>query len=60
MRGRTVGKIVVGFVTVLFVVLCYMSIRKASDPDRVFEGARAIAYAILALTAATFYRYFED
>ena len=60
MRGRTIGKIVVGFVTVLFVVLSFLYIRKASEPDRVCEGARAITYAILALTAATFYRYFED
>ena len=61
MRARTAGKIVIGALTVLFTVLCLIYAISTHDPvTDLHHGARAIAFGILALTAATTYRYFED
>jgi hypothetical protein len=61
MRPRTLGKIVVGILTfaALSTAFAYAlaSPREAADMYKCF---RAITYAIMALTFATLYRYFED
>lgn len=59
MRVRTVLKIIVAVLTILFVLLSLIYIRK-THPDELHQGARAITYAIIALVCATGYRYFED
>ena len=59
MRGRTIGKIVLAVITVLFVLLALNYTHQVGE-DNLWEGTRAITFAILALTSATFYRYFED
>lgn len=58
MRGRTTGKIVTGALTVILGLMSIFYVITA-DPGDV-DGARSIAYAILALTSGTCYRYFED
>lgn len=58
MRGRTTGKIVTGALTVILgLMTIFYVITIESDG---VDGFRAIAYAILALTSGTCYRYFED
>ena len=59
MRVRTVLKIIIAALTILFVILSLLYVRKA-HPGEVSEGARAVAYAIIALVCATGYRYCED
>ena len=59
MRPRTVLKILVAVLTILFIMLSILHVYKAHS-DEVHEGVRAITYAIIALTCATGYRYFED
>lgn len=59
MRPRTVLKILIAVLTFAFLLLSVMHIHKASV-DELHQGARAIAYAIIALVCATSYRYFED
>ncbi len=59
LRPRTLGKIVVGVLTLCCMVtslLYAISVHEAT----LYYGARAITYALLALTLATVYRYFED
>lgn len=59
MRPRTLGKIVIA--VLLVVALLAGLIYAMQTPDNVVhDSARAIAYAIMALTFATVYRYFED
>ena len=60
MRARTIGKVFVGVMTVLTVLLAIIYALSADDPEKLYHGVRALSFAILALTAATCYRYFED
>lgn len=59
MRPRTLGKIVVGVLLLcsLLTALLYAIAVHESTP---YDGARAVTYAVIALTLATVYRYFED
>jgi len=59
MRLRTVLKIIIAVLTILFMALSLLYISKA-HPQEIHQGARAIAYAIIALVCATAYRYCED
>ena len=59
MRARTAGKIAIGVLTILLAVLAIMYALNAR-PDKMEHGVRAITAALLALTTATSYRYFED
>lgn len=58
MRPRTLGKIVIAVLLVMSLLAAL--IYAMQTPDGVHDSARAIAYAIMALTFATVYRYFED
>ena len=61
MRPRTVGKIAVGLLIVVFVTLAVIYTFEVRELEGDFKHAvRAISFAILSLTAATGYRYFED
>jgi len=60
MRPRTVGKIVMAVLTVLFVTLAFIYALNTDKNEDLYHGFRAVCAAILALTAATCYRYFED
>jgi succinate-acetate transporter protein len=59
MRLRTVLKIIIAVLTILFMVMSLLYIIK-THPLETHQGARAIAYAIIALVCATAYRYCED
>lgn len=59
MRPRTLGKIVV----VILIIVCVLSsflFALEVDEESLYKGTRSITYAIIALTFATIYRYFED
>ncbi|MFW6456973.1 MAG: hypothetical protein ACOC0A_01645 [Planctomycetota bacterium] len=60
MRGRTTGKIIVGALTVILGLMTVFYIITAEPVNEGANGIRSISYAILALTSATCYRYFED
>lgn len=60
MRGRTTGKVLLGAMTVLLVLLAIIYAWNTDDPDKLYHGVRALSFAILSLTTATCYRYFED
>ncbi|MFP4027417.1 MAG: hypothetical protein ACLFWL_06465 [Candidatus Brocadiia bacterium] len=60
MRRRTIGKIVIGVLAIALAILTFNYIHKVGPGEQVYEGFRAIAFAILSLTATTAYRYFED
>lgn len=60
MGKRVTGRIVMSVLTVLFGLLCVIYAIRCSDMDSLDSGLRAFSWGILALTSATFYRYFED
>jgi len=61
MRARTAGKIAIGVLTILFAVLAIVYALNATKwPDKMGDAVRAFTAALLALTTATSYRYFED
>ncbi len=61
MRPRTMGKIAVGLMIVVFVTLAVIYTFEVRDPTDDFKHAvRAVTFGILSLTAVTGYRYFED
>ena len=59
MRARTAGKIAIGVLTILLAVLA-VTYALHTTADKMEYGIRALTAALLALTAATSYRYFED
>ena len=61
MRPRTLGKIVIAVLIVIALLLAtiYASASPKETPD-MYKAFRAITCAIMALTFATLYRYFED
>jgi hypothetical protein len=61
MRPRTLGKIVIGILTftALFMAFLY-AMASPHDTRDMFQAFRGITYAVMALTFATLYRYFED
>ena len=60
MRARTMGRVFVGVMTALMVLLAIIYALSVDDAEKLYHGVRALSFAILALTAATCYRYFED
>jgi len=60
MRVRMAARIVVGVAIILFVTLAFIFALVTEDADDIHHGFRAVCAAVLALTAATCYRYFED
>ncbi len=60
MQVRLVGKIVLAVLTVVFVLISVIYAISTKEMDKVYHGVRALTAAILALTSATCYRYFED
>lgn len=60
MRGRTIGKIVTGVLTVIFALLCIIYAISADASEDLHHAIRSVSWAVLSLTAATTYRYFED
>jgi hypothetical protein len=59
LRPRTLGKIVIGVLIVCALMASLIFAFEVKD-DTVYKGYRAVTYAIMALTFATIYRYFED
>ncbi len=60
MRPRTLGKIVIVVLIVACVLTAVIFALASPDPEKIYKSFRAVTYAILALTFATIYRYFED
>jgi len=59
MRPRIVGRIVLAVATVAFAVTALIAVI-GTDEEGWHHGLEATALALLALTSATCYRYFED
>jgi hypothetical protein len=59
MRPRVAGRIALGTATVIL-VLTALVVSIDTDEQSAYHGLQAITYAILALTTAVCYRYFED
>jgi hypothetical protein len=53
------GKIVVAIATICCLLVALLFALEVKDTE-LYKGTRAITYAIMALTFATIYRYFED
>ena len=60
LRPRTLGKIVIAILIVAALATSFLFVLETGGTDELYKGARAITYAIIALTFATVYRYFED
>lgn len=60
MRSRMAGKIAVGVIIIVFAVLAVIYALNTREADKLHHGFRAVTSALVALTAATCYRYFED
>lgn len=60
MKKRLTGRIVTSVLTVVFGLLCIIYAYRCDDMQSLDSGLRAISWGILALTSATFFRYFED
>ena len=61
MRPRTAGKIIAGSLTLAGIILAIIYAFNVEEMEKDFDHAVcAIVFAILSLTTATCYRYFED
>ncbi len=60
MRPRTFGKIVIVVLIVAAVLTAVIFALESPEQEEFYKSFRAVTYAILALTFATIYRYFED
>jgi len=60
MGPRTVGRIVIGVLTVVLTLLTLIYAFNCSRESEMYKGVRAIALGLAAVTVATSYRYFED
>ena len=60
MHPRTLGKIVVGLLLVVCMLVALIYTSESPRPEEAYKSLRAITYAIMGLTFATLYRYFED
>ena len=60
MRKRVVGRIVVGAIVLLCAVLSIVYALQADSKDRQHRGLQALTFAIISVTGAVSYRYFED
>ena len=60
MKKRLAGRIATAAFTVIFAILCVIYAIRCENMESLDSGFRAIAWGVLSLTSATFYRYFED
>ncbi len=60
MRVRSTGKIIVGALIMLFALLAIIYTFQADTMEDLDRGVQALCFALLSLTSATCYRYFED
>ena len=61
MRPRTLGKIFIGVLTGSLLIVAFIyALESPKDITGYYKCFRAIAYAVMSLTCATLYRYFED
>jgi hypothetical protein len=60
MRPRTLGKIVVAAAMLACLAVALIFALEGPRPEHYYKSLRAITYAIMSLTFATVYRYFED
>ena len=60
MRPRTVWRIVIGVLIVVFALLCLIYALDCNSAQDEWKGLRGIGFGLLALTSAVSYRYFED
>ena len=60
MRPRVLGKITVGTAVAICVIVALIYALASPAPEHIYRSLRSITYAILALTFAVLYRYFED
>jgi len=58
-RPRTLGKIAVGVLVFCCLMTAFLFALEVNQ-DELYKGYRAVTYAVMALTFATLYRYFED
>ena len=59
LRPRTLGKIAVGVLVFCCLTTAFLFALEVNE-DTLYKGFRSITYAIMGLTFATLYRYFED
>ncbi|MHC5033672.1 MAG: hypothetical protein ACYTFZ_01385 [Planctomycetota bacterium] len=59
LRPRTLGKIAVAIAMICCLMVALLFALEVEETE-LYKGTRAITYAIMALTFATVYRYFED
>ena len=61
MRPRTLGKIVVAVLTFCALMTAFAyALASPKETADMYKCFRSITYAVMALTFATLYRYFED
>ena len=60
MRPRLAGKILVAVVTTVLMLLALGYGISCKKNEALYRGIRGVTFALLALTSATCYRYFED
>ena len=60
MRPRLGGKILVAVVTTVLMLLALGYGIGCKENEDLYRGIRGVTLALLALTSATCYRYFED
>lgn len=60
MRPRTLGKIVIGVLTAVCLLVALVFALESPEQADMYKSFRAVTYAIMALTFATLLRYFED
>ena len=60
MRPRTLGKIVFATLAVICLLVALIYALASPDLEHLYKSLRGITYAVMALTFATIYRYFED
>jgi len=59
LRPRTLGKIAMGVLVFCCLATAFLFALEVNK-DELYKGYRAITYAVMGLTFATLYRYFED
>lgn len=61
MRPRTLGKIVIAVLTFVALATAFLyALASPRETAEMYKAFRGITYAVMALTFATLYRYFED
>ena len=59
LRPRTLGKIAMGVLVFCCLATAFLFALEVKEAT-LYKGMRAITYAVMGLTFATLYRYFED